>query len=238
MIMHPRARTTPHSRALIIRRVEAGVPVSIIAHTFGISRQTVYKWLRRYREGGEKFLCDRRPIAKSFPTQLSFEQRNRIEALRRSRRMLAREISTVLSMPRSTVIKYLKILGLERLSKLELPLLIQRYEYAAAGELVHIEIKQLGRFNEVGHRIHGDRRRFKYQAAGYDHVFVRIDDATRLAYLEIRPREDRFEAAAFLSSAAAWFAHHGIRFVRVMTDKGEVFGSNPWRENMSSIGAR
>jgi transposase InsO family protein len=152
--------------------------------------------------------------------------------------MLSREISTVLKMPRSTVIKYLKKLGLERLSKLELPLLIQRYEYANAGELVHIDIKKLGRFEKVGHRIHGVRNRIGHRAMGYDHVYVCVDDATRLAYLEVRPREDRFEAAAFLASAAAWFAHHGIRFVRVMTDNGKVFGSIPWRDVMSSLGAR
>lgn len=238
MIMHPKARTTPHSRALIVQRVEAGVPVAAIAHMFGISRQTVYKWLRRHREGGDAFLLDRRPIAKTFPTQIPFERLSRIEALRRTRRMLGREISTVLNMPRSTVIKYLKKLGIERLAKLDLPLLIQRYEYAAAGELVHIDIKKLGRFNQVGHRIHGDRTRFKYQAVGYDHVYVCVDDFTRLAYLEIRPREDRFEAAAFLSSAAAWFAHHGIRFARVMTDNGKVFGSGAWSDVMQSLGAR
>ena len=206
---------------------------------FGISRQTVYKWLRRYRAGGDAFLLDRQPIAKSFPMALPFERRFRIEGLRRSRRMLGREIATALSMPRSTVIKHLKKLGLERLSKLELPLLIQRYEYAAAGDLVHIDIKKLGRFNVSGHRIHGNLSKIgRARSVGYDHVYVCVDDATRLAYLEVRPREERFEAAAFLISAAAWFAHHGIRFTRVMTDNGKVFCSTPWAEAINSLGAR
>ena len=165
--MHPRARTTPHSRALIIQRFESGTSAPEIARMFGISRQTVYKWLRRYHHGGEAFLADRRPIAKSYPTQLSLEFRNRIERLRRTRRILSREISTVLNMPRSTVIKHLKKLGLERLSKLERPLLIQRYECAKAGELVHIDIKKLCRFEKIGPRIQGVRSHVGYRRMGY-----------------------------------------------------------------------
>jgi transposase InsO family protein len=151
--------------------------------------------------------------------------------------MLSREIAQVLNLARSTVIKCLKRIGLERLSKLELPLLVQRYEYANAGELVHIDIKKLARFRFTGHRIHGQRAGSN-ENVGYDHVYVCVDDATRLAYLEVRPREERFEAAAFLVAAASWFAKHGVRFQRVMTDNGKVFSSTPWREAITKLSAR
>jgi transposase InsO family protein len=213
------------------------MPVAEIARMFGISRQTVYKWLRRFRDGEFTALLDRRPIARTFPARTSETVVRRIEALRRTRRMLSREISAALGLARSTVIKYLKRIGLERLSRLDLPLLIQRYEYAAPGELVHIDIKKLARFDRPGHRIHGQRTN-QNEKVGYDYVFVCVDDATRLAYLEVRPREERFEAAAFLTSAAAWFRHHGITFVRVMTDNGKVFSSTPWRAVMTILGAR
>ena len=204
---------------------------------FGISRQTVYKWLRRYREGAFEALADRRPIARVFPRLTPETLVRRIETLRRTRRMLSREISTVLGLARSTVIKYLKRIGLERLSRLELPLLIQRYEYSAPGELVHIDIKKLARFDQPGHRVLGGKKN-RNENVGYDYVYVCVDDATRLAYLEVRPREERFEAAAFLTSAAAWFRHHGVIFVRVMTDNGKVFSSTPWRTAMVLLGAR
>ncbi len=235
--MHPRARTTPLSRALIVERAAAGVSVAEIARMFGISRQTVYKWLHRFKDGGANSLADRRPIARSFPTRTSIEVERSIERLRRTRRMLSREIAQVLNLARSTVIKCLKRIGLERLSKLELPLLVQRYEYANAGELVHIDIKKLARFRFTGHRIHGQRAGSN-ENVGYDHVYVCVDDATRLAYLEVRPREERFEAAAFLVAAASWFAKHGVRFQRVMTDNGKVFSSTPWREAITKLSAR
>jgi transposase InsO family protein len=237
LIMHPRARTTPLSRALIVERAQAGVPITEIAHMFGISRQTVYKWLRRFREAAFAGLADRRPIARVFPRQTPEALVRCIETLRRTKRMLSREISTAVGLARSTVIKYLQRIGLERLSRLELPLLIQRYEYSVPGELVHIDIKKLARFDRPGHRVLGGSKSVN-EKVGYDYVFVCVDDATRLAYLEVRPREERFEAAAFLTSAAAWFRHHGVTFVRVMTDNGKVFSSTPWRAAMALLSAR
>jgi transposase InsO family protein len=235
--MHPRARTTPWSRAQIVRRFEAGQPVSAIASAFGISRQTVYKWLSRWRDGGLAALGDRRPIARTYPTRLPGTLERQIRGLRCARRMLGREIAAALQVPRSTVIKVLKRLGIARLSALEMPLLIQRYEYANPGEMVHIDIKKLGRIGQVGHRIHG-RLDIRSRGVGWEHVYVCVDDATRLAYLEVRLREDRFEASEFLESAAQWFAAQGVRFQRVMTDNGKVFGSHRWREMLQKLHAR
>jgi transposase InsO family protein len=235
--MHPQARSTPVSRAIIVRRVLDGSPVSRVSRDFGVSRQTVYKWLRRFREGGEPALLDRRPVAARFPSRVPFAVELQVQRLRRTRRLLGREIAAALEMPRSTVIKVLKRLKLGRLSALDVPLLVQRYEYAQPGEMVHIDIKKLGRISRVGHRINGDRRT-TVDGAGWEHVYVCVDDASRLAYLEVRRREDRFDAAEFLCSAAGWFAQRGIQFARVMTDNGGVFRSGLWRAAMQELGAR
>ncbi len=222
--MHPQARSTPVSRAVIVQRVLAGTPVAQVARDFALSRQTVYKWLARFRAGGAAALMDRRPIARRHPSRVAFEVERCVERLRRTRRLLGREIAAALELPRSTVIKILKRLKLARLSALEIPLLVQRYEYNQPGQMVHIDIKKLGRISRVGHRINGDRTT-RVDGAGWEHVYVCVDDATRLAYLEVRRREDRYDASEFLRSAAAWFAERGVRFARVMTDNGKVFGS-------------
>lgn len=235
--MHPQARSTPVSRAIIVQRVLAGTPVAQVARDFALSRQTVYKWLARFREGGAAALNDRPPIARRYPSRVAFEIERCVERLRRTRRLLGREIAAALDLPRSTVIKILKRLKLARLSSLEIPLLIQRYEYERPGEMVHIDIKKLGRISRVGHRINGDRTT-RAEGAGWEHVYVCVDDATRLAYLEVRRREDRHDASEFLRSAAAWFSARGVRFARVMTDNGKVFGSHLWREALGELGAR
>jgi len=103
--------------------------------------------------------------------------------------------------------------------------------------MVHIDIKKLARITKTGHRIPGYRRHMA-DGGGWEHVYVCVDDATRTAYLEVRRREDRFEAAGFLEAAARWFAQHGVRFERVMTDNGGVFGSTPWRQVLAELGAR
>jgi transposase InsO family protein len=235
--MHPGARTTPCSRALIVRRHAAGESVTAIAHAFGVSRQTVYKWLRRWRECGDPGLLDRRPIAKHFPQKLPFAVERSIERLRRVDKLLGWQISRALGVPRSTVIKVLKRLRLARLSDLVLPELVQRYEYREAGELVHIDIKKLGKFRRIGHRIHGDNA-VRSRGSGWEHVYVCIDDATRAAFAQIRPAENREEATAFLIDAIAAFKDAGISVQRVMTDNGKVFGAKSFRAVEQELGIR
>jgi transposase InsO family protein len=216
--------------------VAQGEPVAEVARRFGISRQTVYKWVRRAREG-DGGLLDRRPIAKRFPSRLSFALERSIERLRRTQKLLGWQIARILELPRSTVIKVLKRLNLARLTDLKLPELVQRYEYREPGELVHIDIKKLGRFRRPGHRIHGDRTR-RSLGSGWEHIYVCVDDATRAAFAQIRPAENRAEAAAFLTDAIAAFAAAGVRIQRVMTDNGKVFSSADFRSIESQLGIR
>jgi transposase InsO family protein len=233
--MHPRARTTPLVRAEIVSLVEAGTPARAVAALFKISRQTVYKWLRRHRSGAG--LADRRSRPNVSPNRTAVRVEALVAQLRRDRRLYAWQIALGLGLSRSTVIKILARLGLNKLARIDLPRVFQRYEFAEAGQLVHIDIKKLGNINRVGHRIHGDYRG-RQRGAGWEHVYVCVDDATRLAFIEIRKCEDRFEATAFLQRAAQWFARRNIAFERVMTDNGKVFLSKLFAEELDALGAR
>ncbi len=237
MIMHPKARTTPLLRAQIVALVRSGEPVSSLARRFSVSRQTIYKWLERYAEGGAGALNDRRPVAVHFPTRVRSQVERQIVRLRRRRRLLAWQIAKVLGMARSTVIKVLKRLGLPRLSSLELPLITRRYEYERPGELVHIDIKKLARFEGVGHRIHGDRT-VRSRRVGYDVVYVATDDASRYSYAQIYEREDGPTAARFLLWVIAQYARRGVHIERVMTDNGKVFTSFAFDGILAKIGAK
>jgi transposase InsO family protein len=235
--MHPKARTTPVIRAKIVELVRTGEPVSAVARRFEISRQTVYKWLGRHAEGGAEALADRQPIARRFPSRISIRVQRQIERLRRARRLLAWQIASVLDMARSTVIKVLKRMGLPRLSSLDLPPIRRRYEYRRPGELVHIDIKKLARFEGVGHRIHGDPTR-RSRRVGYDVVYVATDDASRYTYAQIYEREDGPTAAKFLRWVIAQYTRRGVQIERVMTDNGKVFTSFAFDGILADIGAK
>jgi len=235
--MHPLARTTPLIRAEIVALVAGGEPVAEVARRFAVSRETVYKWLRRFRRGGEAALVDRQPIAKRFPSKIPVKLIRAVSKLRRSRRLLGWQIAVALSMARSTVIKILKKLGMARIKDLEPPRLTQRYEYQRPGELVHIDIKKLGRFAQVGHRIHGNLRR-RSRGAGYDVVYVAVDDASRYGTARIYDNEDAGTAAAFLRYVAAAYKRRGVHIERVMTDNGKVFTSFAFQAVLTEIGAR
>jgi transposase InsO family protein len=237
MIMHPRARTTPRVRAEIVALVEGGTPVSAVAMRFNVSRPTVYKWLWRHRSGGQSALEDRRSRPHFSPNRTDVRIEAVVAQLRRDRRLFAWQIALGLGLARSTVIRILQRLGLSRLTSIDLPRIFQRYEFAEAGQLVHIDIKKLGRINRIGHRIHGDYKG-RERGAGWERVYVCIDDATRLAFIEVRDREDRFEATAFLQRAAQWFARRNIAFERVMTDNGKVFLSKCFTDELTALGAR
>lgn len=235
--MHPAARTTPWSRALIVRRHAAGESVTLIARAFGVSRQTVYKWVRRYRQGGEQALGDRSPIALHSPSRVSARLERRVASLRRSRRLLGWQIALALSMARSTVIKILKRLGMARLKDLQPPRITQRYAYARPGELVHIDIKKLGRFRHTGHRIHGDRKQ-RSEGVGYDVLFVAVDDCSRLSKVRRYSREDGVSAADFLRRVILEYQRRKVRVDRVMTDNGKVFTSGVFQDVLKEFGVR
>ncbi len=147
-------------------------------------------------------------------------------------------IARTLGMARSTVGLILRRLGLGKLAALEAKTPAIRYERAAPGEMIHLDIKKLGRFDEAGHRVTGDRRLGRSRHAGWDFLHVCIDDASRLAYTEILPSERKEDTTAFLQRALAWLARRGVSVQRVMTDNGSAYRSKLFAQALRQAAAR
>ena len=232
MNAHKNARTTPYVRELMAVRRREGWSVGEIAEAAGVSARTVYKWLAR--NSAENRSSRARRIANRLADPLIAE----IAALRRQR-MTGAAIARRLRLPRSTVAAWLNRLGLGKLKLLHPKPPPQRYERQRAGEIVHIDIKKLGRFNKIGHRIGGYREaQPRSRGAGFDFVHVAIDDATRLAYAEILPDEKQESAAAFLQRALKWMRAHRISVERIMTDNGSAYRSKLFAETLRDAGLR
>lgn len=238
MNIHKNAKTNPHIRALIATRVleQNHSPVRV-AQELGVSLRTVYKWLARYRSEGQAGLQDRSSVAKRKPHQLPAVVVELIVQLRREFLMTARGIAKQLRLARSTVAAVLKRLGLNRLKLLEPKEPIRRYEKKRPGELIHLDIKKLGRIRGVGHRITGNRRK-RARGIGWEFAHVCIDDHSRLAYVEVLPNERKESAVAFLKRALAWFARHGVKVQRVMTDNGSCYISHAFGAACKEHGLR
>lgn len=239
MNIHSSARFTPVGRALLVRRVtQEGWPVGEAAEAAGVSPRTAYKWLSRFEVEGPEGLLDRSSRPRSSPTQISAEWQKLVVEFRRLR-MTGASIAAKLRIPRSTVARILKRHGLERLAKLDPPVPVQRYEKTRPGELIHLDIKKLGRVNGIGHRITGDRAsHVKTRGSGWEFVHVCIDDFTRLAYVEVLEDELGVTAAAFLQRAADWFAAQGVTVERVMTDNGACYKSLAFAAALAELGAK
>ena len=219
MNVHNNARLTPSGRALLASRVEAGWRVKAAAEAAGVSVRTAYKWLGRHRRGGERRHHDRSSAPRRCPHTTPEASVAEIERLRRRERMSGPKIAAALGMARSTVGAILRRLGLGRLSALEPRAEVVRYEKASPGELIHIDIKSLGKIKGVGHRITGDRAgQSRNRGIGWDHLHVAVDDASRLAYVELSPSLGREDATGFLQRALAWYRLHGVNVQRVLTD--------------------
>jgi len=229
MELHRNARTCPHSRRLIVRRVRQGWTVREAAQAAGCSERTASKWLARARDG-DRVLADRSSAPRRVPSRTPDDRVSVIAALRRLR-FTAAEIAETLAMPLSTTSCVLTRIGLGKRSRLEPLEPIRRYQRARPGELLHIDIKRLGRINGVGHRITGHRRlpqastSHDARTTGWEYVHVCVDDATRLAYAEVLVDEKADTAAAFLTRAVAFYAAHGITVEGVMTDNGSAYRS-------------
>jgi len=207
---------------LIVRRVlEEGWTLAAAAEAAGVSVRTVSKWLARFRVEGAEGLLDR-PSAPGVVPRRTPEERVELVAFLRRLRMTAAEIAEVLSMPLSTVSAVLTRIGLGKLSRLEPPEPPNRYERKRPGELLHIDVKKLGRIGRPGHRVNGDRRT-RTRGIGWEYVHVCVDDATRLAYVEVLDDEKAVTAAGFLRRAVAHYRAHGIRVERVITDNGSCY---------------
>ena len=233
---HQNARTTVHGRALMVARRAEGRPVGQIAEELGVSSRTVFKWLRRHREGGAAALVNR-----SCASTAADASRAWIDIacrLRRDYRLTAAEIAAKLRLPRSTVARWLRRAGLGRLSSLDPREPPRRYQRERPGELIHLDVKKLGRFARPGHRVTGDRRDHRNRGAGWDFVHVAIDDATRLAYVEVLPDERRGTTTSFLVRALRWFRARGVRAERIMTDNGSPYVSKLFAKAMRMLGLR
>jgi transposase InsO family protein len=242
MKLHANARTCPKSRRLLVDRLEGGWSLTEAAEAAGVSERTAAKWLTRWRTEGEAGLLDRSSAPKARPTQLPTDRVRAIEALRRLW-MTAAEIAEVLGMALSTVSRWLKRIGLGKRSRLTPPEPPNRYERKRPGELIHVDIKKLGRILRPGHRVTGNRRdRFTdargYGIAGWEFVHVCVDDATRLAYVEVLADERGQTAAGFLRRAVEWFASMGVAVERVMSDNGSCYRSHVHAKACRELGLR
>lgn len=222
MKLHGNARTCPHSRRLAIRRVEEEQwTLKEAAEAAGVSVRTLSKWRRRYRDEGLAGLDDRSSAPRSIPHRTPEDRVQLIASLRRLR-MTAAEIAECLAMPLSTVSASLTRIGLGKRSRLEPPEAANRYERLRAGELLHIDVKKLGKIGRPGHRVSGDRG-IRSRGVGWEFVHICVDDATRLAYVEVLEDEQARTAIGFLRRAVAHFRAYGIRVERVMTDNGAAY---------------
>lgn len=238
MNVHKNARLTPLGRAVMISRIEdEGWTVARAAQAAGLSRRTASKWLGRQRSGGERRLHDRSSAPLRCPRKTPADLIGQVEALRRQR-MTGPAIARALGMACSTVGLILRRLGLGRLSALDPKVPIIRYERAAPGEMIHLDIKKLGKFNVEGHRVTGDRREGRSRKAGWDFLHVCVDDASRLAYTEVLPSERKEDTTAFLQRALVWLRGHGVTVQRVMTDNGSAYRSRLFAKTLQAAGAR
>ena len=235
MNIHKNARLTPAGRALLTERIETGWRADAAAQAAGVSVRTARKWLKRSRQGAGH--ADRSSAPGHCPHRTPQTQVAEIERLRRER-MTGPRIARTLGMARSTVGAVLRRLGLGRLSSLEAKPPIVRYERARPGEMIHLDIKKLGRFEREGHRATGDRRAGRSRKAGWDFLHVCVDDASRLAYTELLPSERKEDTTDFLQRALDWLNRHGVAVERVMTDNGSAYRSGLFAEALRQAGAR
>jgi transposase InsO family protein len=239
MDTHKNARLTPKGREDMVRAVvDFGLSKAAAARRFNTTPKTVAKWVGRFRALGVEGLRDRssRPLSSASQTPLSTCAA--IEVLRR-RRYTGKQIAAETKVSPATVSRVLKRLGLNRIAALEPAEPIRRYERERPGELIHIDIKKLGKFNQIGHRITGDRTgQSNNRGVGWEYVHVCIDDASRVAFAKVMPTEKKHCAIAFLKAAVAYYESLGIKVERVMTDNGSCYRSLAFRRACGRLGLR
>jgi transposase len=220
MDRHKNARLTPHCRALLVDRVMKGRARSQVARELGVSMKTVSKWMQRFQAEGIGGLSDRSSRPRHRPTATAAALQVAVIALRRQRLTML-GIAQQLGLCRATVARILARAGLNRLSKLEPAAVIRRYERATPGELLHLDVKKLGRITRIGHRITGDR------SARYGQ-----------AYAQVLPDEQGDGTAAFLRAAVAYYAGLGLTIREVLTDNGGGYRSREFARVCADLGLK
>ena len=238
MNVHKNARLTARGRETMIERLSRGEHPRDVATAMGVSTRTVYKWRKRYRECGPSGLQDRSSRPHSSPKRAPSATEKRIIALRRERRTYDR-IAAEVGISRATVGRVLVRHGLNRWRDLEPAEPVRRYERERPGEIIHIDIKKLGRFDKVGHRITKDRTgHSNSRGIGWEYVHVCVDDHSRLGFAEVMSDEKKTSAVAFLEAAVAWYARLAITVERVMTDNGSCYKSFAFRDACKRLGLK
>lgn len=238
MTLHRNAKTCPASRVLLARRVcDQGWSLRAAAEAAGLSEPRARQWVRRW-QAGDRELVDRKSGPASRPPRRTCPQREQVIAeLRGQVRMNAVAIAEALAMPERTVRGVISRLGLAKLPPRQEPEPANRYERPMPGELIHIDVKKLGRIGQEGHRIHGDRSK-RSRGIGWEFVHVCVDDCTRLAYVEVLENERKETVTGFLQRSVAWFADQGVIIERLMTDNGPAYRSKLHRKACEALGIR
>ena len=231
---HANARLTVRGRLLLVHRVLAGHKPGEVAKQLGVSRQTVYKWVRRYRNEGPAGLADRSSRPGSCPRMTSAATVAKIVATRLAMHAGPIRVAAALGLSASTVGAVIRRKGLPRLAELDRITgeIVRsssrrstvRYEHARPGDLLHVDVKKLGRIPDGGGwRLHGRGQIAHNTGQGWDYIHVAVDDHSRVAYVEVLPDETSPTCAAFLHRAAGWFAHQGVTVRRVLTDNAWAY---------------
>lgn len=245
---HPNARTTVYARKLIVERYLAGWPQARIAEQMGVSRATVSKWVNRYRAEGWDGLHDRSCRPHTTPTRTPAAVEAQILALREQERRGAVYLAGELGLPASTVGRVLARHRVPHLAAID-PITGTevrrrhsgiRYEHPRPGDLLHIDVKKLGRVPDGGGwRLHGRKEEVRGRGNGYDYLHVAVDDHSRVAYIEALPDERDATCAGFLYRAVTWFHEHGVRVLRILTDNAKVYRvGGHWRAVCVALGIR
>jgi transposase InsO family protein len=226
---HRTGRLTEFGRLLLVQRItELGWPAAQAAESLGVSRSTAYTWLARYRTEGPAGLTDRPSRPYRCPHALPAAQVHRILAARRRRRQGPHRLGYHLAMPRSTIYGVLRRHHMSRLDHTDRPSgVVVRYQRERPGELVHLDVKKLGRIPQGGgHRAHGRAQAARGRGIGYDDVHSAVDDRSRVAFSQVLPDETGKSCAWFLVQAAAFFADHGVRIERGLTDNAKAYAES------------
>jgi transposase InsO family protein len=239
---HANARLTHFGRLLLVQRItELGWPPAQAAESLGVSRATAYKWLGRYRAEGRAGLADRPSRPHRCPHALTAAQVRRVLVARRRRRQGPHRLGYHLGMARSTVYGVLRRHHMSRLAHTDRTSgVVVRYERERPGELVHLDVKKLGRIPDGGgHRAHGRAKPARGRGLGYDYVHSAVDDCSRVAFSQVLPDETAKTCARFLVEAAGFFADQGVRIERVLTDNAKAYAESVvFAETAAGLGIR